>query len=64
MLVSSFVKDLFAGAVRHFATFGGGWLIAHGILQNSQLNGWIGSVCFLGGVAWSAWDKYQRAGKI
>jgi len=64
MFVSSFVKDLFAGAVRHLATFGGGWLIAHGILQGSQLNAFIGSVCFLGGVAWSAWDKWQRAGHI
>jgi len=64
MLDSSFVKNLFAGAVRHFATFGGGWLIAHGILQDNQLNGWIGSICFLGGLAWSAWDKWQRMGRV
>jgi hypothetical protein len=64
MLDSAFAKNLFAGAVRHFATFAGGWLIAHGILQNNQLNGWIGSICFLGGIAWSAWDKWQRAGEV
>lgn len=62
MFVSSFVRNLFFGALRHFATAGGGWLIARGIMTNGQLNGWIGSICFLGGIAWSAWDKYQRAG--
>jgi hypothetical protein len=61
MLTSPFVRDLFLGIVRHFATFGGGWLIAHGVLQNDQLSGWIGSVCFLGGIAWSAIEKYERS---
>lgn len=64
MFVSSFVKDLFFAAVRHFATFGGGWLLAHGLITNDQMGGWIGSVCFLGGIAWSAWDKYERAGAV
>lgn len=64
MFVSSFARDLFAGAVRHLATFGGGWLIAHGILQSNQLNAFIGSLCFLCGVVWSAWDKWRRAGRI
>jgi hypothetical protein len=64
MFVSSFAKDIFAGIVRHFATFGGGCLMAHGILTNDQLNGWIGSICFLGGIAWSAWDKWQREGRL
>lgn len=64
MFDSGFVKNFFAGATRHVATFCGGWLIAHGVLQNNQLNGWIGSICFLGGIAWSAWDKWQRAGRF
>jgi hypothetical protein len=36
----------------------------HGLLTNDQLNGWIGSICFLGGIAWSAWDKWQREGRL
>jgi hypothetical protein len=60
MLASSFVRDILFGIIRHFATFGGGWLVAHGLLENSQLSGWVGSVCFLGGIAWSAFEKYQR----
>lgn len=64
MLASSFARDMFAGVVRHAATFGGGWLIAHGIIAQNQYNDWIGSICFLGGVLWSAWDKWNRAGKI
>ncbi|MGH6889096.1 MAG: hypothetical protein ACREHF_07870 [Rhizomicrobium sp.] len=64
MFVSSFAKNVFAGLVRHAATFGGGWLLAHGLIANDQLNGWIGSICFLGGIAWSAWDKYARAGAV
>ena len=64
MFVSSLAKNIFASLVRHFATFGGGWLVAHGLLANDQLNGWIGSVCFLGGILWSFWDKWQRKGRI
>jgi len=64
MFVSSFAKDIFAGILRHFATFGGGWLVAHGLLANDQLGGWTGSVFFLGGIAWSAWDKWNRDGRI
>ena len=60
-MFSSLVQDIFFGAVRHLATFGGGWLVAHGIMQNDQLSGFIGSVCFLGGIAWSAYEKYARA---
>jgi len=58
--MSSLIQDIFFGIVRHAATFGGGWLIAHGILQSNQLSGWIGSICFLGGVAWSAIEKFER----
>lgn len=64
MFVSSFAKDLFSGFVRHLATFGGGWLIAHGAMTSDQMNGWIGSICFLGGILWSLWDKYERAGSL
>ena len=64
MFVSGFVRDMFAGVVRHFATFGGGWLMAHGLIAKDQYNGWLGSVCFLGGILWSAWDKWQRAGRL
>lgn len=64
MLTSSFVKDMFFGALRHLATAGGGWLIAHGFLTNDQRNGWTGCVFFLGGIAWSAWDKWEREGRI
>ena len=63
MFVSSFARNIFAGLVRHAATFGGGWLIAHGLLTRDQINGWIGSICFLGGIAWSAFDKWQREGR-
>jgi hypothetical protein len=64
MLDSGFVRDLFQGLVRHVATASGGFLAAHGLLAGNQLSGWIGSICFLGGIAWSAWDKYQRTGNI
>jgi hypothetical protein len=64
MLDSGFVRDLFEGLMRHAATASGGFLAAHGLLTGNQLSGWIGSVCFLGGIAWSAWDKYQRSGNI
>ena len=57
---SSLLGDVAQGVVRHLATASGGWLLAHGLLQASQLNDWLGSVIFIGGVAWSAYEKYSR----
>ncbi len=66
-MFSSLIKDIALGAVRHVATAAGGWLVAQHILNCtaataaagtcSDLNGFIGSLCFLGGVAWSAYQK-------
>lgn len=60
MFTSTFARDIFFGVVRHFATAGGGWLVAHGIMQANQIDGWAGSVFFLAGLAWSAFEKCER----
>lgn len=40
----------------------GMWLAAHGFLTGNQVNGWVGSIVFLGGVAWSAFEKFSKKG--
>ena len=60
-MISGLLQDIALGAVRHIATASGGWLMAHGYLANDQLSGWIGSLCFLAGIAWSAFEKIERA---
>ena len=52
-----------AGAVlRSAATGWGGWLLAHGLLQNAgDENAFIGAVMVLGALGWSVGQKYGHA---
>ena len=70
-MFSNLIQDIVKGVVRHFATAAGGWLLAQHIIHCgpgtaaagtcSDYNGFIGSIIFLAGVAWSAYEKYSRA---
>lgn len=51
---SSFVRKMVMDTLSNFATVSAGFLIAHGILTGTQETGYIGSVCFLGSIAWDA----------
>lgn len=35
----------------------GAWLASHHVLGQGDMNSFVGSVVFLAGVAWSAWEK-------
>jgi hypothetical protein len=69
-MFDNLIADIVKGIVRHIATAAGGWLVAQHILNCapraaaagtcSDYNGFIGSVIFLGGVAWSAYEKFSR----
>jgi hypothetical protein len=45
---------------RHVLTTLGGWLVSHGYLQASGLEGFVGAGMVIAGVFWSVWDKRGR----
>jgi hypothetical protein len=48
------------GLVRHVLTFGGGYLVAKGVLDNEAMNDAVGAVVTLVGIAWSAFAKKPK----
>lgn len=54
-------KDMVLGLVRHVLTFGGGLLASNGIIGSSDVEIGVGALVTLIGLAWSAFDKKQRA---
>ena len=50
-------KEQILGLVRHILTFGGGYVIAKGLISESNLNEILGSVMGLIGSIWSVQQK-------
>jgi hypothetical protein len=48
------------GIARHLLTFGAGYLVAQGILDESSAEAIVGAVLTLIGVGWSVYDKQTR----
>lgn len=57
MDIPTLEKAIGAGALRHVATTAAGALIMNGWLANSDTQQFVGALMFLGGVAWSAYQK-------
>jgi hypothetical protein len=55
------VKAIGAGMLRHALTGLAGTLAAHGYIQSSQTEQFIGAGLFLAGIAWSWWQKSGQA---
>lgn len=53
-------KDTIMGLVRHILTFGGGFVVAQGHIDITQLETAIGAIVTLVGLVWSAIDKKDR----
>jgi hypothetical protein len=49
------------GVARHLLTFGAGYLVARGFLDESTAEVLIGAVLNIIGVSWSIYDKNKRA---
>ena len=58
------IQALVLGLLRNGAALGAGWLVTHGVMTGDQTQGFIGSVCFLGALCFTAYDKLVVHGKI
>lgn len=58
------IANVGMGVARHAATALGGYLVAHGLASQSDAQSLIGSLCFLSGLAFSAYDKWQAKKKL
>lgn len=58
------LANLAAASARHLATALGGWLVAQGLADQSQVEPLVGSIVFLAGIAMSAFDKWQAKKKL
>jgi len=49
--------EMVSGVIRHILTFGGGFLVTKGLVDDGTLQAAIGAIITLGGVAWSLFQK-------
>ena len=62
--MNGIVKDIGLGILRNVATASGGWLVANHYMQSGQVNDFMGSVLFLGGLAFTVVDKFAAQKKV
>ena len=55
------LKSVLAGVVRHGLTTAGGYLVASGGIQSSQVSDFVGAGMVLVGIAWSWYQKKGQA---
>jgi hypothetical protein len=58
---SEVLKPILAGVVRHGLTALGGMLVTDGVMQSSEMNGFIGAGMVIAGIAWSWYQKVGQA---
>jgi len=54
-------KPILAGIARHALTTLGGILVSDGVIQSSDVAGFVGAGMVLAGIAWSWWQKKGQA---
>ena len=62
--MNDLIKAIALGVVRNGAALAGGWLAAHGVASGADEQSFVGSVCFLAALGFTAWDKLVVKGKI
>jgi len=55
--MNGLIKAIALGVVRNTAAAAGAWLVAHDVTNGSGEQSFIGSVCFLASLAFTAFDK-------
>jgi hypothetical protein len=53
-------KETILGVIRHILTFGGGYMVAKGWLDDALMNNMAAAIITLVGAAWSVYDKKTR----
>lgn len=53
--------EMVSGVVRHILTFGGGFLVTKGLVDEATVQAAVGAIITLGGVVWSLWQKKGSA---
>ena len=53
-------KDATLSFIRHGLTFGGGYLVAQGFLDESSLTQAVSAIITLIGISWGVYDKKGR----
>lgn len=62
--MNDLIKSIVLGVVRNGAALAGGWLVSHGVASGGDEQSFIGSVCFLAALGFTAWDKLVVKAKI
>lgn len=57
-MFQTLIKNIALGAARHFLTGIGGSLVAQGYISADDNNQAVGAIMLVGGIAWSAYEKY------
>ncbi len=47
--------------LRHILTFGGGFLVTYGWIQESDLPGVVGAMLTIGGIVWAQFNKTKKS---
>ena len=55
------MNDSIKSVIRHGLSFGGGFLVAKGVISTDQANELIGAFITLLGVGWSVWKNKKPA---
>ena len=62
--MNDLIKAIVLGVARNAAALAGGWLVSHGVASSADEQSFVGSVCFLAALGFTAWDKLVVKGKI
>lgn len=51
------MNNPYLGVLRHILTFGGGYLVSDGVVNEGEVEALVGALVTLIGVLWSIWEK-------
>lgn len=57
------MKDTILSLIRHALTFGGGFLVAKGLVSDTTLGTLVPAIITAVGALWGAYDEYAAANK-
>ena len=52
-------RTMLVGLIRHLLTFGGGYMVANGSMDQGESEQLVGALCSVIGLLWSAYEKHM-----